>query len=266
MTFQYASDLHLEFPENRNWLRAHPIEPRADVLLLAGDIVPFAVLEKHTDFFRLVGGQFQQVIWIPGNHEYYGGDIAERSGTVDEALAHNLRLVNNTTVFAGGTRILCTTLWTRIDQGNEFAVRRGMVDYHQIRHAGDLLLPAHTTQLHEASLAWLEAELARPFAGPTVVMTHHAPTFMHYPSQYRGDALNEAFAVELHELIADSGATAWIFGHHHHNTPAFTIGRTRMLTNQLGYVSHGEHDTFDPASTFTVNEAAGIPSSDHLII
>ena len=244
MTFQYASDLHLEFPENRAWLLAHQLVPKADVLLLAGDIVTFQKLPAM-DFFRYVGKHFKQVVWIPGNHEYYGGDIAQRSGTLDEEVSHNVRLVNDTTVFAGGARILCTTLWTPIGHLNEHAVRRDMNDYHQIRYNGNLLLPAHTTRLYEASLAWLKTELAKPFAGPTVVMTHHVPTFMHYPAQYMGDALNEAFAVELHDLIHDSGVDAWIYGHHHTNTPAFTIGRTRMLTNQLGYVRQGEHKGFD---------------------
>lgn len=245
MTLQYASDLHLEFPENREWLLAHPIVPVAPVLVLAGDIVPFQKLPSAMDFFRRMGREFEQVLWLPGNHEYYGGDITSRSGTVDELIAPGVRLLNNTAVQLPGLRILCTTLWTPISQLNEAAVRRGMTDYHAIRHGNGLLHPAHTTALHHTALAWLKAELEKPFDGHTVVVTHHVPTLLHYPPEFKGDALNEAFAVELHALIETSGATAWIYGHHHRNVPPYTIGRTRMLTNQLGYVRLGEHRGFD---------------------
>lgn len=249
MKLHYASDLHLEFPENREWLRQHPLQGQGGVLVLAGDIMPFGGLNKLREEYVRWGDQYEHVLWLPGNHEYYGGDINDRSGRLDERLTRNVRLLNDEVWYAPGLRILCTTLWTRISQLNEAYVMRNMNDYHQIRNGGLLLRPAHTTALHEASLTWLTDELAKPFAGATIVATHHVPTFQHYPPEFRGDTLNEAFAVELHDLIADSGATAWIYGHHHRNIAPYTIGRTRMLTNQLGYVSLGEEVGFDPNRT-----------------
>ena len=37
MKIQFVSDLHLEFPDNRAWLAAHPLEVTGDILLIAGD-------------------------------------------------------------------------------------------------------------------------------------------------------------------------------------------------------------------------------------
>jgi hypothetical protein len=64
---------------------------------------------------------------------------------------------------------------------------------------------------------------------------------MHYPEQYRGDVLNEAFASEQYNLITEHKPIAWIYGHHHQNTPNFKIGNTQLLTNQLGYIQYKEH-------------------------
>jgi hypothetical protein len=75
---------------------------------------------------------------------------------------------------------------------------------------------------------------------------------MHYPEMYKTDLLNEAFAVELFPFIESSGIDYWIYGHHHCNTPAFSIGNTQMLTNQLGYVQQGEHLLFDNATIITL--------------
>ena len=80
--------------------------------------------------------------------------------------------------------------------------------------------------------------------GKTVVVTHHVPTFLNYPEQYKQSSINQAFGVELSDLIEASNVNAWIYGHHHANIPRFKIGNTEMLTNQLGYVKYGEHSLY----------------------
>ncbi|HRW21229.1 MAG TPA: metallophosphoesterase, partial [Bacteroidales bacterium] len=72
----------------------------------------------------------------------------------------------------------------------------------------------------------------------------HVPTFLNYPEIYKGDILNEGFGVELFDSIEKSKINYWIFGHHHSNPGEFLIGNTKLLTNQLGYVHHNEHEFF----------------------
>jgi predicted phosphohydrolase len=84
MILQYCSDLHLEFWENRDFLEESPLQSEGEILLLAGDIIPFAMMEKANDFFDSVSASFDRVYWLPGNHEYYRSDAAMRSGTIHE--------------------------------------------------------------------------------------------------------------------------------------------------------------------------------------
>lgn len=81
-----------------------------------------------------------------------------------------------------------------------------------------------------------------------IVLTHHVPTQLCTAEEFRCSAINGAFTVELGEYIADSGIDYWIYGHSHRNIDA-QIGKTHILSNQLGYISHGEYlrNDFNPA-------------------
>ena len=247
MTLQYTSDLHLEFPANVEFIKKNPLQPVGDVLVLAGDIVPFAAMEKHKDFFNFVSDHFKTTYWVPGNHEFYHFDIAEKSGTLHEAIRSNVFLVNNTTAVHENVKLLFSTLWTHISPGHQWHIERNLNDFHLIKHKGKRFTAEHYNALHEECLSFLKKEANSN--QPTAVFTHHCPTFMNYPEQYRGDILNEAFAVELFDWIETSSISYWVYGHHHSNIPSFNIGKTTLATNQLGYVQRNEHHLFDTCRT-----------------
>ena len=93
MILQYCSDLHLEFSQNEAYIKAHPIQPVGEVLILAGDITLFNRIDYQKDFFNYVSDHFRETYWIPGNHEYYQSDISNRSGSFEEKIRDNVSLV-----------------------------------------------------------------------------------------------------------------------------------------------------------------------------
>ena len=133
---QYASDLHLEFPANKKFLKLHPLQPVGDVLVLAGDIVPFAVMDKHKDFFSYVSNNFEVTYWLPGNHEYYHFDIAEKSGVLHEEIRSNVLLVNNVAIVQDQVKLLFSTLWSKISPRHQWQIERSMRDFHVIKYKG----------------------------------------------------------------------------------------------------------------------------------
>lgn len=242
---QYCSDLHVEFPENKNFLKEHPLEPAGEILLLAGDVIPFALMDKHKDLFSYVSDNFQTTYWIPGNHEYYHSDVSKKSGMLNENIRSNLHLVNNVSIEKDNIRFIFSTLWTKINPHKQWYIEKNLSDFQVIKYKDFRFSINRYNELHEECLRFGTSELFHNNARKTIVITHHVPTLFHYPAQYKSSDLNEAFAVELFDLIEANGPDHWIYGHHHVNTPALKIGNTTMLTNQLGYVKNGEQKGFE---------------------
>lgn len=244
MKIQYASDLHLEFPENKAYLGKEPLRAEGDILLLAGDIVPINQIDRHSDFFRYLSDSFSETYWLPGNHEYYHSDIEQTGGYIRENIRENIHIVNNTFLERGNTELIFSTLWTKIGLENQLEIVMRYSDFHVISYKGSNLQVPYYNHLHEQSLIFLKDQLAKEWVGYRIVITHHVPTFINYPEEYLRDNLSEAFAVELKDLISVSGPDYWIYGHSHSNNKEFIIGNTRMLSNTLGYVRFNEQKHF----------------------
>lgn len=245
LKIQYCSDLHIEFPENTSYLKNNPIKAIGDVLILAGDIVPFRIMDDFDWFFDDLSKRFKYVFWVPGNHEYYYYDININSGSFRKDIRENIFLVNNYTIELNDIRFIFSTLWTKLSEANQWKIVQRLSDFHVITSLPDDFTPSHYNKLHLESLSFIkEALLSKTKAKTTIVSTHHVPTFMNYSEKYKGDVLNEAFAVELFDLIEEYSPDYWIYGHSHFNADAFSIGKTKLLTNQLGYVKHDGHSLF----------------------
>lgn len=90
--------------------------------------------------------------------------------------------------------------------------------------------------------------------GATVVITHHPPIFINYPEKYANSNINEAFGTEMVSVIENSEIDYWIYGHHHCNISDFTIGKTKLITNQLGHVKYNENENFRNDAVFLSNK------------
>lgn len=244
MKIQYCSDLHLEFPENRKFLSRNPLHVVGEILVIAGDLVTFFDLEKAREFINFASDHYAAVYWLPGNHEYYGSDIIDKPDPLCEKIKDNFYLVNNQSIIHGGVRLVLSTLWSHISPLVEWDIQRSISDFSTIRYQGEKFTAKRFSLLHEASLIFLKTALHAGGEEPMVVVTHHVPSLMNYPSVYKDSPLTEAFAVELFDLIEEADIVYWVYGHHHVNVPDFNIGETMMVTNQLGYVHHFEHKSF----------------------
>jgi predicted phosphodiesterase len=233
-----ASDLHLEF--------AH-LEPkldrRPDLVLLAGDIGRGADAAQWAAYYF----PGTPVVYILGNHEAYRDllELTLADCRAAAARAGHLHFLENDCVIlplrGRSVRILGATLWTdfRLHGADRreaamLIAQRCLADFKLIEYRGTRLLPSDTAAFHEESVAWLDRTLSEPHGGPTIVMTHHAPSPRSIPPFYRDSLLSPAFNSDLEWLIRKHQPALWVHGHTHWSVD-YRIEATRVFSNQRGY-------------------------------
>jgi len=242
------SDLHLEFGTDFK----PPRDNDCDLMILAGDIIvlnDFELLDQFLEDWN------KPVLYVMGNHEHY----TRRPIQEDEAAfkawlsTHHphVTVLQNEEISLHGVNFFGGTMWTDFNQADPKAMeaaRRSMNDFRLIRTAGNQLLkPIDTVAFHrdfvEKLIGWFE----NPLEGPRVVITHHAPV-INPRTKYTGSDLMPAFnSLDMLEIIEKYQPQLWAYGHTH-ECDKHTVGKTPIISNQLGYPKPGggyECDGFD---------------------
>ena len=247
MKLNILSDLHLSV----GWLD----RPRndADVVVLAGDIA------RPRESVAWALGFDKPVLYVLGNHEFYGGSI---EGTADElkrlCAGSHVHVLDDDETVIDGVRFLGSTLWTDFmlfgdgdAAAQRWRVRATSCAISAASGTGGatsaLFTPEDSAALFERHADWLDRRLDAAHAGPTVVITHHAPSRQSIHPRYAESLLNACFVSDAEHLVDGDRAQLWIHGHTHDSFD-YSLHGTRVVCNPRGYAKAGvnENPRFDP--------------------
>jgi Icc-related predicted phosphoesterase len=132
-----------------------------------------------------------------------------------------------------------------------------MRDFQRIRlHEGadTLLTPEHSAALFQRHAHWLQQRLAESHAGPTVVITHHAPSPRSIHPRFAGAPVNVCFVSDAEHLLGANRVQLWVHGHTHDSFD-YDVAGTRVVCNPRGYLREGQQENarFDPALVIELN-------------
>ncbi len=204
-------------------------------------------------FYEDIGKKFKYVIRIPGNHEFYKGNInyIYYPQYKKEFLKNHYKL-NNQTHIINGVKFIASILWSIIPDEEREKYYQIMNDYRYINinyqpwlnsPSDNLKLRIDDTNLfHQISRDFIEKELKKEYNGKIVVVTHHLPSleFIKNPSKLE---YKYSYGTSLDSIIKNNFFDLWIFGHRHRSFDISFQGK-RFVSNPLGYLDGAQKDNF----------------------
>ena len=242
MKILVLSDLHIEFEE-------FDIDySDVDLVILAGDIH----VKDNGYKWALENIKGIPVLYVLGNHEFYGKAYPKLIEDLKEQAKNtNIHILEKDVFTLGGINFLVCTLWTDFELFGDprltgYECQQVMTDFKKIRVAPKFskLRSIDVAAIHRQSLSWLTDELEKRSEQVNIVITHHAPSILSVPEQYKDDVVSAAYATNLEHVVTKFNPRYWIHGHMH-NSSDYMVGDTRIICNPRGY-PHERNSEFIP--------------------
>lgn len=233
MQLVIGSDLHLEWMQSvDNGLnliddlchKAHNDGASYyDILILAGDCFKLKDVPETLAYFTRFKQYFETIIFVPGNHEFYGASISEGIQLCSQIFGDSylndtcLRPINNGLYIAGDT------LWFPHDPLHVM-FHKNYNDFDHIINFGFTVYEENERDVNSLTQYTNEN---------SIVVTHFLPAFESIPEKWRGHILNRFFYTDMTNVILDNKPKLWIHGHSH-DPVDYIIGDTRIVSNPRG--------------------------------
>jgi predicted phosphohydrolase len=212
---QYVSDLHLDNMKFYNSQQL--INPHADILILAGDICNITNVNKHIKFFNYISKNFQYILYIPGNHEFYNEynlSIENMENMLEDFLKSykNIVYLNNKSIIIEDILFTGSCLWCNpfIEPPKWFKLN---------------LTSTSISDMFKKSVNYLD-KVSKLKHNKHVIITHYPPK-NYNKSEINGfDCYYQNNTINLTNM-----PKFWIFGHIHKNINE-CVDNTHFLSNQ----------------------------------
>lgn len=238
MKIYYASDIHSEYFK---YVDIPTLDVDPPVIALAGDI---GVADQTLDYIDAIAAAFPStdIVWVAGNHEFYGVDIDVQLDKFRafSAARSRIHFLENDSIHLHGVTFLGCTLWTDFSVLGEEAQQAcinncdRLADFFYIHTRTGKFSAQDSITKFSTSYAWLDKQLAASNPDKTVVITHFPPCREARHGEIDEDFLAAYFQANARNLIERYQPRYWIYGHNHWSDQ-FRIGSTLLTSNQLGY-------------------------------
>lgn len=232
---QLLSDLHFEQHLDGGAGFVKSLNPKGkDVLVLAGDIVTpstMGSLDRICERYRDA-----KVIWVHGNHTYYG---SERSWVQDASLKAqdknpNLVWLDNDFYKHMGVRFVGTPLWFPATT-ETYLLSKNWSEFTMIPNWNSWVYMAH-----EEARVFLYKNVEKG----DVVITHYLPSYRSVPSRFKLSPTNCFFVSDQTEVMAKFEPQLWLHGHTH-DSADYKLLDVRVVCNPFGYKEYGCNKKFN---------------------
>lgn len=227
------SDLHLEFRQGKEkaFWQSFPETQGVNTCICAGDLTVICNPRNHSHFEGLCD-RFNKVIYVPGNHEYYGSSPIEADNIlsdIEARLSQVLTILRPGIPFEhDGQRFLGDTMWFP-DRPEVHVYRKMITDSFRISG----MFP-WAFDKSNAFMSYLSANVSKD----DIVVTHHIPTDVDTSDKWKSSPTQPYFVnTDCQKYLSTSSNVrpkAWIYGHTH-DKHDFYWGETRFVCNPLGY-------------------------------
>jgi hypothetical protein len=253
MFIRPVSDIHNEFS-----VFNLPVTDKdsKSVLLLAGDIaVADRVESTLIPFLDSVTDRFRDILYIPGNHEYYGTSILRGDDKLLGACRRygNVHFMQKKSMVIDDFVFIGATLWTDFNRNNPMVMaeaRDSMNDYNYIR-TGTVkdpylrkLRPLDVAGINADHKMFIRAELEKATHANMrkVVFTHHGMSLItRHPSYSIGNLDFAYYNTGCEDMIYDFEPELVVHGHSHFPADEM-MGKTRFFSNPRGYSKDKDGD------------------------